>query len=150
MKRLITLALSVAVSGVAIFSITSCGSFLKPKGWPVEVKPSSEAVSHMKAHVKFTGSGIGLTKQEKALLTFLDDDQNIAAAIGRENKPGAHVWSAAEVYRVDPGVHVSVLCENGYHQDAVYFHYDSANQTWFRVKHLGENHSRGVAAIIVE
>lgn len=146
MKRQISLILSC----LTLLSLVSCGSFLKPKGWPVEVAPSVEAVSHMKEHVKFTGSGIGLTNQEKALLTFLDNDDNIAAAIGEKNKPGSHVWSAAEVYRVDPGVHVSVLCENGYNQDAVYFHYDAAKQTWFRVKHLGENHSSGVPAVVVQ
>ncbi len=146
MKRLMTLALAC----FTILSLVSCSSFLKPKGWPLSVEPRSEAIAHMTNHVKFTGSGIRLTHQEKALLTFLNDDSNIAAAIGKKNKPGAHLWSAAEVYRVDPGKHVSVLCENGYHQDSLYFHYDEAEKTWFRVNHLGEQQSRGVAAVVVK
>ena len=130
--------------------LAACGQFFAPEGWPVEVSPESHAVVHLKEHVKFTGSGIRLTEHEKALLTFLDDDDNIAASVGKKNRPGAHQWSAAEIYRVDPGKHVSVLCENGYQQTAVYFHYDAEQKTWFRVNHLGENHNRGIAAVIVK
>ena len=130
--------------------LTACSQFFKPEGWPLEIEPESQAVLHLKEHVKFTGSGIRLTKQEKSLLTFLDDENNIAASMGKKNRPGAHQWSAAEIYRVEPGKHVSVLCENGYQQDAVYFHYDADKQTWFRVSHLGENHDRGVAAVVVK
>jgi hypothetical protein len=135
---------------VMCLGIAACGNFFKPRGWPVEVTPRNEAVSHLKEHVKFTGSGIRLTRHEKALLTFLDDEDNIAACVGKKNRPGAHHWSAAEIYRVDPGKHVSVLCENGYQQDAAYFHYDEDKKTWFRVNHLGENHSRGVPAVVVK
>jgi hypothetical protein len=131
-------------------AVTSCSSFFKPKGWPVAVTPSDESVSHLVEHVKFTGSGIQLTKQERALLTFLDSEQNIAVSAGKKNRPGSHLWSAAEIYRVEPGKHISVLCENGYQQTAVYFHYDAEKNTWFRVKHLGENHDRGVPAIVVK
>lgn len=146
MKQFTTLSLCCLM----ILCATSCSSFTTPKDWPLEVSPSVESLSHIKEHVKFTGSNIELTKQEKSLLTFLDNDDNIAAAIGKKNKPGAHVWSAAEVYRVEPGKHVSVLCENGYHQDSLYFHYNADKQTWFRVNHLGENHSTGVAVVIVK
>lgn len=116
----------------------------------MEIKAQPNAVAHIKEHVKFTGSGIRLTEPEKALLTFLHDDDNIAASAGKKNRPGAHQWSAAEIYRVEPGKHVSVLCENGYQQTAVYFHYDEAQKTWFRVNHLGENHSGGVPAVVVK
>ena len=129
---------------------SSCSQFFKPKGWPLEVVPRNESVAHLKEHVKFTGSGIRLTGHEKALLTFLDDEDNIAASVGKKNRPGSHQWSAAEIYRVDPGKHVSVLCENGYQQTAVYFHYDEEKKTWFRVNHLGENHDRGVPAVVVK
>ncbi len=135
---------------VPCIMLAACGQFFAPEGWPVEVAPENRAVVHLKEHVKFTGSGIRLTDQEKALLTFLDNDDNIAASVGKKNRPGAHQWSAAEIYRVDPGKHVSVLCENGYQQTAVYFHYDEEHKTWFRVNHLGENHSRGIAAVIVK
>ena len=131
-------------------AITSCGSFFKPKGWPVAVTPSDKSVSHLGEHVKFTGSGIRLTRQERALLTFLDSEQNITASAGKKPRPGTHQWSAAEIYRVDPGKHISVLCENGYQQTAVYFHYDDDENTWFRVRHLGENHDRGVPAVVVK
>lgn len=147
-------SLSSAFSSVALVLLclmtVSCGHFFKPSGWPVEVAPRSEAVAHLKQHVKFTGSGIRLTRHEEALLTFLDDEDNIAASVGKKNRPGAHQWSAAEIYRVDPGKHVSVLCENGYQQDAAYFHYDEDRKTWFRVSHLGENHERGVPAVVVK
>ncbi|MBT8037831.1 MAG: hypothetical protein KJO21_09830 [Verrucomicrobiae bacterium] len=136
------LALSLAV--------TSCNSFFKPKGWPVTVAPSDKSVNHLIEHVKFTGSGIPLTQQERTLLTFLDSKPNIAASTGKKNRPQSHQWSAAEIYRVDPGKHISVLCENGYQQTAVYFHYDKQKKTWFRVKHLGENHNRGVPAVVVK
>jgi len=139
----------LAVAIACVLS-TSCGTFFKPSGWPVEVSPDREAVSHLKQHVKFTGSGMRLTKPEQALLSFLNDENNIAASVGKKNRPGEHQWSAAEIYRVDPGKHVSVLCENGYQQDAVYFHYDEAKKTWYRVSHLGENHERGVAAVVVK
>ncbi|MGJ8676281.1 MAG: hypothetical protein ACSHX0_02055 [Akkermansiaceae bacterium] len=146
MKQYFILLLSCA----ALIGLTSCSSFNTPASWPVSVSPNAEAVSHMKNHVKFTGSGIRLTKQEQALLTFLDVEDNIADVIGKKNQPGSHTWSAAEIYRVDPGVHVSVLCENGYNQTAVYFHYDSEKSTWYRVKHLGEKHSLGAAVVLVK
>ena len=135
---------------LVVLAISSCSSVFKPSGWPVTVAPSQESVDHMKEHVKFVGADVKLTKQEKALLTFLSDDANIAQAIGKKNVVGSHIWSAAEVYRVDPGLHVSVLCENGYQQTAIYFHYDEEEKTWSRVNHLGENHSRGVPAVIVQ
>ena len=138
------------LSCLAIALTASCGSSINPSGWPVTVAPSSESVSHMKKHVKFTGSNSKLTSQEKALLTFLDEDENIAKASGKKNVQGSHLWSAAEVYRVDPGRHISVLCENGYQQTAVYFHYSEFDKTWYRVSHLGENHSRGIPAVIVQ
>jgi hypothetical protein len=127
--------------------LTACSHFFKPEGWPLEIEPQNKAVAHLKEHVKFTGSGIRLTEQEKALLTFLNNEDNIAASAGKKNRPGSHQWSAAEIYRVEPGKHVSVLCENGYQQTAVYFHYDEEKKTWFRVSHLGENHSRGIPAV---
>ena len=127
--------------------LTACSHFFTPEGWPLEIEPQNKAVAHLKEHVKFTGSGIRLTEQEKALLTFLNNEDNIAASAGKKNRPGSHQWSAAEIYRVEPGKHVSVLCENGYQQTAVYFHYDEEKKTWFRVSHLGENHSRGIPAV---
>lgn len=138
------------ISIVLCLGFSSCSNFFKPAGWPVEVTPKDESVEHVKEHVKFTGSGIRLTKHEKALLTFLDSEENIAASAGKKNQPGSHQWSAAEIYRVDPGKHVSVLCENGYQQTAVYFHYDAEKKTWYRVKHLGENHDKGVPAVLVK
>ena len=127
--------------------LTACSHFFTPEGWPLEIEPQNQAVAHLKKHVKFTGPGIRLTEQEKALLTFLNNEDNIAASVGKKNRPGSHQWSAAEIYRVEPGKHVSVLCENGYQQTAVYFHYDEEKKTWFRVSHLGENHSRGIPAV---
>lgn len=104
----------------------------------------------MMNHVKLTGSGKSLTKQEKSLLTFLADGENIAAAIGEKNIKGSHAWSAAEVYLVEPGKHVSVLCENGYQQKPIYFHYNKGEKTWYRVGNLEPEHSKGVPAVIVK
>ncbi len=128
----------------------SCGSFLSPSGWPVTVVPKSKAVAHMIEHVKFTESNQRLTNQEKALLTFLDDPQNVADAIGEKNMEGSHQWSTAEVYLVEPGKHVSVLCENGYQQKPVYFHYTESEKTWYRVGNLEPDHSKGVPAVVVK
>lgn len=130
--------------------LTSCGSLFSPEGWPVTVTPQSKAVSHMMEHVKYTGSVKSLTNQEKALLTFLEDKENVAAAIGEKNVEGSHEWSAAEVYLVDPGKHVAVLCENGYQQKPVYFHYTEEEKTWYRVENLDPEHSKGVAAVVVK
>lgn len=129
---------------------SSCGSFLSPAGWPVEVEARSKKIEQMVDHVRFTGSTKTLRKEEKALLVFLEDPKNVADAIGKKNKEGSHEWSAAEVYLVERGKHVSVLCENGYEQKAVYFHYSETEKTWYRVSHLGPDHSKGVAAVIVK
>jgi hypothetical protein len=130
--------------------LPSCTSFLKPAGWPVEVVADKAAVGHTIEHVRFVGSTRQLTKQENALLTFLDKPDNIAAAVGKVNHPGAHQWTAAEIYRVDPGKHISVLCENGYQQVAVYFHYREHDLTWFRVGHLEDRHGKGIPAVVVK
>jgi len=144
MKPRFFLALVMAIT------LSACSSFFSPAGWPVSVTPDSKAVAHMINHVKFTGSTKNLTKQEKALLTFLDDPKNVEAAIGEKNIEGAHQWSAAEVYLVDPGKHVSVLCENGYQQKPIYFHYTAEEKTWYRVRDLEPQHSKGVAALVVK
>ena len=141
------LCLSAALFSALFF--TSCTQFFAPEGWPLEVSPQREAVKHMSDHVKFTGGNTKLTKQEKALLTFLDDKANVADAIGERNAEGSHQWSTAEVYLVEPGLHVSVICENGYQQKAVYFHYAKAEKTWYRVKNLEPDHSKGVPAVLV-
>ncbi len=137
---------SVALSMVLV----SCGALFKPSGWPVETSVKESAYHHMIEHVKFTGSKESLTHQEKALLTFLDNPDNIAAAVGKKNRPGSHEWSAAEVYLVDPGKHVSVLCEDGYQQKPVYFHYMPEEKTWYRVGHLEDTHGKGVPAVVVK
>lgn len=131
-------------------ALTACGSLFSPEGWPVAVTPQPKAVSHMVEHVKFTGSTKSLTKQEKSLLTFLDEPKNVADAIGEKNIEGSHQWSAAEIYLVEPGKHVSVLCENGYQQKPVYFHYNEVEKTWYRVGNLEPKHSKGVPAVVVK
>lgn len=135
---------------VMMVVVTSCSSVFSPEGWPVAITAQSGAVKHMTGHVKFTGSSKSLTKQEKALLTFLDSPKNVADAIGEKNREGAHQWSTAEVYRVEPGKRVSVLCENGYSQKAVYFQYTESEKTWYRVMNLEQYDSRGTAAVIVQ
>ena len=144
MKSPLSLAL------ISALVLTSCESLFSPKGWPVTVRPHTESVKHMVDHVKFTGSTKTLTKQEKALLTFLDDTKNVADAIGEKNSEGSHQWATAEIYLVEPGKHVSVLCENGYQQKAVYFHYTEAEKTWYRVKDLEPDHSVGIPAVVVQ
>lgn len=109
----------------------------------------AKAVKHMLKHVKFTGSEASLTDAEKALLTFVGNPANIADAVGKKNLPGGHEWSTAEVYRVEPGVRISVLCENGYLQEPLYFIYNDEQKTWFRVKHFEPGHGRGVPAVLV-
>ena len=64
----------LAATLVSCLVLTSCSHFFKPEGWPLEIEAQNQAVNHLKEHVKFTGSGIGLTEPEKALLTFLNDD----------------------------------------------------------------------------
>lgn len=135
---------------VASLVLSSCDSLFSPAGWPVSVTPERKAVSHMVDHVKFSGSISHLTHAEKALLTFLDDPDNVVASIGEKNREGAHAWSTAEIYLVEPGKHISVLCENGYQQKAVYFHYNEAERTWYRVGNLEPKHSKGVPAVVVK
>lgn len=142
--------LPLLVSLVVCLFLGGCESFRKPSGWPVETAVSSKAYHHMVEHTKFTGSAAKLTHAEKALLTFLESPDNIAAAVGKKNRPGGHQWSAAEIYLVKPGKHVSVLCENGYQQQAVYFNYEAEQKTWYRVSHLDGKHGKGVAAVVVK
>lgn len=131
-------------------ALTACDSVFAPAGWPVTVTSDRKAVSHMVDHVKFTGSTTNLSHQEKVLLTFLDDPKNIADSIGEEHHENSHKWTAAEVYLVEPGKHVSVLCENGVEQKPVYFHYHETEKTWYRVGNLEPEHSKGVAAVVVQ
>ena len=131
-------------------SLSACTSYFKPAGWPVSVAVDPVAVGHTIDHVKFVGSTRQLTKQENALLTFLDQPDHVAAAVGKENRPGSHQWSVAEIYRVDPSKHISALCENGYQQVAVYFHYRKEDATWYRVGHLEDRHGKGIPAVSVK
>ena len=131
-------------------SFSACTSYFKPADWPVSVTADPAAVEHTIDHVKFVGSTRRLTKPENALLTFLDNPDNIASAVGKKNRPGEHQWSVAEIYRVDPGKHISVLCENGYQQVAVYFHYHQEDSTWYRVGHLEDSHRKGIPAVMVK
>lgn len=138
-----------ALTLAAALALTSCAPVFSPPGWPVDVTPDRKAVKHMLEHVKSAETQNDLTKAEKALLTFLDDPKNVEAALGVKNRKGAHHWSAAEVYLVERGKHVSVLCENGYDQKAVYFHYNQEEKTWYRVGNLEPKHSKGIAALVV-
>lgn len=131
-------------------SLSACTSYFKPVGWPVAVSVDPAAVAHTIDHVKFVGSKRQLTKQENALLTFLDQPDHVAAAVGQENLPGSHQWLVAEIYRVEPGKHISALCENGYQQVAVYFHYEKEDATWYRVGHLEDQHGKGIPAVTVK
>ncbi|BDS05916.1 hypothetical protein NT6N_09560 [Oceaniferula spumae] len=140
----------LVIALLASLILSSCDSVFSPEGWPVTVTEQREAVNHMVEHVKFTGSTADLTKQEKVLLTFLDDPKNVEAAIGVKSRENSHQWSTAEVYLVEPGKHVSVLCENGLEQKPVYFHYNKGEKTWYRVGNLEEKHSKGVPAVIVK
>jgi len=130
--------------------LSACSSYFKPSGWPVPVVADPVAVGRTTEHVKFVGSTHRLTKQENVLLTFLDKPDNVAAAVGKKNRPGAHQWQVAEIYRVEPGKHLSVLCENGYQQVAVYFHYRKDDAIWYRVGHLEDRHGKGIPAVLVQ
>lgn len=125
------------------YCLLSCCAWHTSHPWPVPLKADNQAVETIASQVKFTGSGIRLTYPEKVLLTFLNDADNLTRAAGKKNFPGSHQWAAAEIYRVDPGKQISVLCENGYQQTAVYFHYDANRHLWLRVKHLGQRLERG-------
>ena len=133
-----------------VLLVSSCTSFIKPKGWPVEVAADKVVAGHTIEQVRFVGSTRQLTTPERALLTFLNDSDNIAASVGKKNREGQHQWLAAEIYRVDPGRHISVLCENGYQQVAAYIHYRKENSTWYRVGHLEDKHGKGIPAVRVK
>ena len=131
-------------------ALSSCSIFRVPEGWPVEVVANESMVGDTIDQVRFVGSTRELTKPERALLTFLNDSDNIATSVGKENRAGQHRWLAAEIYRVDPGKHISVLCENGYQQVAVYFHYQEEDGIWYRVGHLEDKHGKGIPAVKVK
>jgi hypothetical protein len=137
------------VLGMAL-CLSACTSFRTPSDWPVEVEADREIVGHTIEQVRFVGSTHQLTKPERALLTFLNDSDNIADSVGKKNRPGDHQWLAAEIYRVDPGRHISVLCENGYQQVAAYFHYRKEDGIWYRVGHLEDRHGKGIPAVKVK
>jgi len=128
----------------------SCAKLRTPEGWPVEVVANEAVVGDTIDQVRFVGSTHELTKPEQALLTFLNDADNIATSVGKVNHAGDHQWLAAEIYRVDPGKHISVLCENGYQQVAAYFHYRPEDKIWYRVGHLEDQKSKGVPAVKVK
>ena len=139
-----------------VLAMNSCSTFHKPDGWPVEVEANQVMVNDTIDRVRFAGdkreteSTPKLTKPEQTLLTFLNDSDNIATSVGKVNHAGDHRWLAAEIYRVDPGKNISVLCENGYQQEAVFFHYRPEDKTWYRVENFEDPKAKGVPAVKVK
>ncbi len=96
--------------------------------------------------VERTRSYSELTVPDEALLTFLSDRDNVMDALGEKASRDHSHWQVAEVYFTEAGLHASVLCEDGYTQKPLYFHYNESEKLWYRVKHLEDAHGKGVPA----
>jgi len=140
---------SLAV-GFVIFGLIGCAPFPVPRAWPVAMVPDRAAARKYLAEVRGADSVSDLTRQEWALLNFLSDTDRINEAIGKKGRYGTRSWKIAEIYRVDPGREVSVLCEEGHNQEAIYFRYSPENKVWYRVVDFEQMKGNDYPAVIVK
>lgn len=134
----------------AALALASCTPFPVPSDWPVRQKAQTAKVKSFESVVATAVPVTELTRQERALLTFLADNQRVNEAIGKEGRYGTCEWKIAEIFLVEPGRRVSVLCEEGHYQEALYFRYNPSNSVWYRVENFENPKAKEVPALIVE
>jgi hypothetical protein len=133
---------------IAALFCGGCAGVTKPNYWPVTTAPSQAAERSLQGVVKNVERISSLSYQERALLTFAANPQNIRDAIGTKDSHGTRAWQVIEIFIVEPGRRVSVLAEEGHDQEALYFNYRPEKRLWYRVKDFAGN-SRGVPAVRV-
>jgi len=145
MKRFPCLAV-----GLVVLGMVGCAPFPVPQDWPVAMEADRDTASEYMDEVRGVDSASSLTRQEWALLNFLSDNDRINEAIGKADSYGTRRWEIAEIYRVEPGREVSVLCEEGHKQEAIYFRYSPENKVWYRVTDFEEPKGKEFPAVIVK
>ena len=133
---------------IGAVALSGCVGFPTPDYWPIEVAPSVEAERSLHGVVKSAEPISNLTRQERALMTFIADPENVRDAIGMRDKYGTRNWEVIEVFLVEPGQRVSVLAEEGHNQEALYFIYHPDERLWYRVGNF-EEPGRGAPAVRV-
>ncbi len=145
MKRFPCLAVGFVVS-----VLIGCAPFPVPRDWPVAMAPDRDTAREYLDEMHGVNSVSALTRQEWALLNFLSDADRINEAIGKKDRYGTRSWEIAEIYRVDPGREVSVLCEEGHNQQAIYFRYNPENKVWYRMTDFEQVEGQDYPAVIVK
>jgi hypothetical protein len=140
---------SILATGAFALLVSSCSPFPVPSNWPVKTKIDREKVELLDKTVASSQPSTALSKQERALLTFLAEGQHINEAIGKRNDFGKHQWRIAEIFLVEPGRRVSVLCEDGHLQEPLYFRYNPDNSVWYRVEDFENPKASSHPAVIV-
>jgi len=139
-----------AVSAGAALVFSACAPFPVPADWPVALKEDRVKVRMLENAVANSVPVSSLTRQERSLLTFLSDNQRVNEAIGKEDRYGGTAsWKIAEIFIVEPGRRVSVLCEEGHYQEPLYFRYNPDNQVWYRVEGFDDADAAAYPALIV-
>lgn len=134
--------------GVSLLA-ASCAPFPVPHEWPVEMAPDRQAATQLRDSLVSSTPVSSLTRQEQVLLAFLSDNERINQAIGKRDHYGTRTWRIAEIFLVEPGRRVSVLCEEGHNQEAIYFRYRPENKVWYRVGDFEDPTAKEYPAVIV-
>lgn len=145
MKQLLILP-AIALSAF----LASCTPFPVPSDWPVKQKVEMPKVRTLEDRVGTHQQDTVLTRQERALLTFLADNDRINESIGKSDRYGTKTWKIAEIFLIEPGRKVSVLCEEGHFQEPLYFRYNPPNSVWYRVDNFENPKAAEVPALIVQ
>lgn len=143
-----SLFLVPAIALSALF--VSCTPFPVPSDWPVKQKVEMTKVRTLEDRVGTYQQNTVLTRQERALLTFLADNDRINESIGKSDRYGTKTWKIAEIFLIEPGRKVSVLCEEGHFQEPLYFRYNPSNSVWYRVDNFENPKAAEVPALIVQ
>ena len=85
-----------------------------------------------------------ITMVKAAMVVWLIPSSNCLSA------DGTRTWKIAEIFQVEPGRKVSVLCEEGHTQEAIYFRYNPDNKVWYRVTDFESAEAKAYPAVIVE
>lgn len=137
------------LSACAAALFTQCAPFPVPGDWPVKVKPSAKKSPDVAAALISHTPVSELSRQDRALLAFLADDTRVQQAVGRKNAHGGTDWRIEEIFLVQPGKKVSVMCEDGYDQEPLYFLYHEDNAVWYRVEDFENPKAASHPAVIV-
>ncbi len=115
----------------------------------MRLKADPEKIRSLEGVVLSSTPVESLTRQERTLLTFLADNERINESVGEPGRYGTREWKIAEIFLVEPGRQVSVLCEEGHYQVPLYFRYNPTNSVWYRVEDFENPAAKAVPALIV-